>query len=267
MFPLLTRTLCLFAFAAFAAQCLGQTGSGAEQPAPQQQFKRVGWTPSCKTCDAVYVDGNLYRSVTAEGLSVGAAIKDTGAFLRAHVIVSNKTSQRVTVRPEIIKLFIVAPKTHEVAYVTPEKVARRVVFGAEMANAIDAGVAAATAQQTQTTSQSTTTGSVSASGTGGYASGTYRETTTTTTTTSPKIQPGVQAQLQANAQRRLASANVTADDIIKNSLKANTLMAGEEIDGWVYFQRDKKAEGVVLLVILDDQIFELPFHFEKKNKK
>jgi hypothetical protein len=220
-----------------------------------QNASTVRWQEGAESSDKFISDGAVVKVLTVGGVTVSASLQDTGWKMRADIMITNRSGQRFDVLPETFTLEVIAPKSKSLAYQSPDKLAKSIYRKARWSVALTM-VAGSLATQ-QSTSKSSAQGSVYATdNTGNLGYGTYKGNSTTTTTF-----PDYAARERADEQARniIQSAADAIDYIYRVSLKANTLMPGRDIFGAVYFERDKKAEGVVLTIPVGNTIFEFPF--------
>ncbi len=227
---------------------------------PADTSSTVRWQEGTPSSDKFFSGGLLVKTIASNGLVVSASLKDTGWKMRADIMVTNKTDQRIDVVPDMLKLDVIVPKAKSLSYQDPEELAKSIDRRTRWANAFS-GMAAGLANQTAT-SQSSTSGSVNVyDSSGDTAHGTYSGTTTTTTTS-----PDHAARQRAWEQQRINSQNATSTIDYLNSivLRRNTLMPGQNVSGAVFFSREKNHDEVVLRVPVGNTVFEFPFRWLKK---
>lgn len=214
----------------------------------------VRWQEGAEGADRFFSDGVPIKVLTANGVAVSVSLQDTGWKMRADVVVANRSQGRVDVLPETFTLDVITPKAKRLEFKSLHELAKSIENKSRWRTVL-ANVAGAMATQ-QTTSVSSTHGTVSASdNVGNSASGVYSGSSTTIT-----VSPDYAARQRANEQARTAvqSAGDMIDYLGRVSLKDNTLMPGQEMSGAVFFERDSKAEGVLLRVPVGNTVFEFP---------
>ena len=113
----------------------------------------------------------------------------------------------------------------------------------------------------QITIQTSSSGTVNANSSDGtYTNGTYNGFSTSTTST-----PDYAAQARANERIREQNAAVASmrAGLMQTSLKSNSVMPGQSIRGYVYFEREKRATTMKLTVPISGALYEFPFAFVK----
>ena len=198
------------------------------------------------------VNGFSVESIDAGGLRVAATLQDTGSKMRVDIGIVNNSGQPVDVRPEQFKL--VAANGKELKYNDPAAMARsirrRAIIGGMM-------VGAGGAMQTRTTTSTTVdsgTATATATGPGGTATGmgTYNGVSMTTTSS-----PDYEAQRRSAQQANQIGANArnAIGSLQSVALRANTVFPAHQIQGAVYFDRDRK-HAKVLTFTLGSETFQ-----------
>jgi len=241
--------------------CLAITGiflclanfSRAQDTTTQRPTKFV--CDESSACTHQYIDGQKYKILTTDRAVITVGLAANKKYARVSIRVANISSSQVDVLPEQFTLSEVVPKERELAYVPYQKIVRADASRAGWANALNAFGSGMATQQV--TTQSTTNGTVSATSSNGtYANGSYNGTTTSTTS-APNY--AAQAQAQDNIRRRREAIAAESQELSQSSLKANSLLAGQTVSGNVYFEFDKKAENLVLRLLIDHVSYEFPF--------
>jgi hypothetical protein len=223
---------------------------------PPFPARELHWKPDEPFADKFITDGATIRLIKDEGVTVAVFGYLEDKYIVAEVTVMNDTEKRVTVRPEdfVIVFRDKGDKYGHIFSLPPAQVAKNVRGRAKWGNffrALAAGMAS-------TTSTSQTSGTASIYGSGGYASGTYNSTTITTA-------PNVAAQRAAVERNRLESerAAEAAEQVLSNSLWANTLFPKTYASGLVYFER-KKFETSDLFIVIDGTAYSFLFGGTRK---
>jgi hypothetical protein len=210
-------------------------------------------------CGHGYINGREYETLASENIGIVVVGDIAGKYLRADILVLNKSASTVDVLPSNFVLTEVTPKQKPLKYIDGDKVLRseerRLAFG----NALTA-MGGSMARQ-QSTSTTTSTGTVRANGSdGSSATGSYNGTSTSTTS-SPDYAARARAAETIQA-RNEAFANY-ASFTSRTFLRANTLPPNQSVRGYMLFERDKKAKLVMLSGIIGDTIYQFPFEVGK----
>ena len=208
------------------------------------------------TCGFGYINGRKYETLAGDKISIVVVGDVFGKYLRADIFVLNKGTEPVNVLPSSnFVLTEIAPKAKLLKYVDGDKLVRSEERRLAWGNAMTAMSGSMARQQSTTTAYSS--GTVHANGSDGtYANGTYSGTTTATTST-----PDYAAQARANEtirQRNAAFASF-ANSATRTLLRANTVLPNQSVQGFMLFERDKKARVVMLSCIVGDTIYQFPF--------
>jgi hypothetical protein len=215
------------------------------------QPQHIQWSKSDPRCDEIYSEGQLIRTIRANGLFISVIGGHYDNYFVADVFVGNDSDRRVNVLPE--KTFFVMWKKagdkqpSVLNSISPEKVAARAKNKSEWGSffrSLAAGMASTTTRSTANTS-----GTVSVTGSGGMATGIYTEDTTTTTTGPNDAAPRRAAERNAEARE---NAKAKGDLFRAYALDATTLFPSQQIRGAVYF--DKKSFNVSLFAIEIDGV-------------
>lgn len=147
----------------------------ADKPAP-----RVLLCDENAGCTHQYIEGQKFKMLTGDGLTVIVSMATTEKYSRADVSVFNGGTAAVDVLPRDFHLEEVTPKPKPLAYVDAAKIIksdqRRVAWG----NALIAMGGGMARQRSTTTTNSSGTVNASSSD-GSSATGTYNGTSTATT--------------------------------------------------------------------------------------
>ncbi len=215
----------------------------------------ISWQQGAPGSDGFYNDGFLVRSLTVSGVTLRVALRDTGWKMRVDVAVVNDSSQRLDVVPAQFTLGELTPKEKALAYQSTEQLAKSINRRTAWANFFtNFGAGLATEQSTST---STTTGSMSGRDSNGTTyNGSFDAYTTTNTTT-----PNYAVQMRA-AQQQAANNAAAAEanrQLNAMALRTSTVMPGDKLTGAVWFERDKKAQQLLLRAPIGGCVFEFPF--------
>lgn len=227
----------------------------AASPTQSNAFKPLGsavvdnnvahWTAGAAGSDQFLSDDSLVESLTVNGVTVQVTLHDTGWKLRANVAVANDGKEQVSVNPAKFTLNEFAPSVKLLAYQDPKEMAKSVSHGVLW------------------TSTSATTPNASAQ----YANPTSAvnvayKTPFVSTQTPNYLVPAQSAQLDAARHDVDLSA---VRQIHNTALREGVVAPGAEAAGAVWFERDKKAEQLVLRVPVGQTIFEFPLSFDHNN--
>jgi hypothetical protein len=183
--------------------------------------------------------------------------------MRADVMITNLSKQRADVLPNTFTLDILEPKPKSLPYESPEQLAKAIDRKIRWRNAL-AGMAANMAtQQSTSTSTSSIYGNMSATNNkGDSANGIYNGSSTTNTTANT---PDYAARHRANQQaaENIQTGQEMVDYINRATLKANTLMPGQDVFGVVFFKREKDKQFLILRIPIGRTVFEFPVSWGK----
>jgi hypothetical protein len=218
-------------------------------PKPVSSAAVVGdiarWTSGGAGSDQFFSDDSLVESLTVNGVTVQVTLHDTGWKLRANVAVANEGTEQVLLHPERFTLQEFAPKGRTLAYQDPKEIASAVTHGV-LWTSTSATTPSAAAQYANPTS----------------AVNVAYQTPFVSTQTPNYLVPAQSAQLNAAKH----DVDLTAvRQIHDTALRAGALAPGTKAAGAVWFERDKKAEQLVLHVPVNGTIFEFPLSFNHNN--
>lgn len=224
----------------------------AQSPIPEVTKALVCDGPS--TCGISYVSGHMYESIVSDGkIVVLVSLVIDGKYVRADIFVTNGSKGNVDVLPSNFVLTEVTPKQKVLKFVDGDKLMRSAERKLAWGNALTAMSGSMARQQTTTTT--TSNGTVNVIGSAPIT-GTYSGTSMTTASV-----PDYAAQSQAAQtieMRNEAFANI-ASFTQRTILRANTVSAGQNVRGYMFFERDKKEKLVMLSGIVGDTIYQFPF--------
>jgi hypothetical protein len=210
-------------------------------------------------CSHQYIDGQKFKILTTANSVVIVALLMGEHYMRAEVSVSNNAQTSVDLLPDQMLLEVVSPKPKELPFVSPDQIAKSVGHRAAWANILN-GMGGAMATQ-QTTTETSSSGTVNSSSSDGvYTNGTYNGSSTSTTSI-----PDYAAQARANERIRERNAAVASlrSSLVQTSLKANSVMPGQSVRGYVYFEREKHATSLKLTIPIAGTLYEFPFELIK----
>jgi hypothetical protein len=211
-------------------------------------------------CKHQFVNGGNFKTLTSDGLTVTVAVAKGRKYTRADVSVFNSTDANVDVLPTNFELVELKPKQKALSYVDAGKVMRSAQRRIAMANALTA--MGASMQSQQSTTDTSTSGTIDITNSDGTTStGDYRGSSTSTTSS-----PDYAAQERANETIRQNNAALAAfnSQLSRDALRANTVLPNSGVHGFVFFERDKKAQSVTLAVPIGDTVYKFPFTFVRQ---
>jgi hypothetical protein len=213
---------------------------------------------SSSTCGHGYINGRKYETMASDGVTVFVVGDVFGRYLRADVYVLNQSSATVDVFPGNFVLTEVAPKQKELKYVDGDKLLRSEQKRLAWGNALTA-MSGNMARQ-QSTTNTTADGTINATSSNGTtATSTYHGTSTATTSV-----PDYAAQARAaeTIRARNDAFNSFASVASRVILRANTVMPNQSAQGFILYERDRKAKSVMLSCIVGNTIYQFPFRID-----
>ena len=229
----------------------------AQSSLPQVNVAK--WAQGSPISDSFYRDGALVKVIRNGGIEVRASAFDTGSKMRVQILVVNNSSARVDVVPDQFTLEITQPRQQALKYQDPGQMAKSIKRRAGWSG-LAAGLGEASTKTV--TSESQTNGNVSVHDQDGNVSnGTYSGSATTTTTVPD--QEARQRSRERVAEIHNRSRNSIAE-LESVALRANTLEPGTQVEGAVFFSREKKHDEVLLRIPLAALTFEFTFHWKQK---
>jgi hypothetical protein len=203
------------------------------------------WTSGGAGSDQFYSDDSLVESLTVNGVTVQVTLHDTGWKLRANVAVANDSSEPVMITPSNFQLSEFAPAVRTLAYQDPKEMARSVSHGVLW------------------TSESATSPTGSAPRQSAAATVNVGYKTPFAATQTPNYLVETQSQ-QLSAAKHDVDLNAV-HQIHNTALKQGAVVPSAKSSGAVWFERDKKAEQVVLRIPVGSTIYEFPLSFNHEN--
>jgi hypothetical protein len=218
-----------------------QSNFGKPLASAEVQNNVARWTPGAAGSDQFMSDDSLVESLTANGVTVQVTLHDTGWKLRANVAVANEGHAEVFINPAKFMMTELSPAARPLMYQDPK----------EMAKSVSHGVLWTTNRATSpASSQSASAMNVS-----------YH--TPFVSTQTPNYL--VQAQSdQLSAERHDVDLNAVRQ-IQNTALREGSIASGANSSGAVWFERDKKAQQLILRIPVGQTIFEFPLSFNHSN--
>lgn len=234
---------------ALAISCLASASA-------QQSASKVLICDENAECAHQFVNGHQVKILTSDGLTVTASLAIGHKYTRADVSVFNGTAANVDVLPTNFELEEVTPKQKTLAYVDVGKVMRyakkRVAWGNAL-TAMGAGM-----QRQQTTTNTTSSGTINTTDSDGTNSTGVYDGSSTSTTSSPDY------AAQARADEAIRQNNAALAALNGDALRANTVVPNSGVRGFVFFERDKKVQSLVLSVPVGTTLYKFPFMFQRQ---
>jgi hypothetical protein len=188
------------------------------------------WQPGGAGSEQFTSEDSAVESLTVNGVTVQVSLHDTGWKLRANVVVSNANTQHSYINPARIVLVETTPVAKLLAREDPKKMA-----------------SAATHQVLWTSASA-------------YAPD-GRWTTSSQASSPGMVNTGYRIPTPAGASKALFSRNDASTDVKEAVLHEGKIEPNDKTEGAVWFERDKKAEHLLLRVPVDGVIFEFPLSF------
>jgi hypothetical protein len=188
------------------------------------------WQPGAAGSEQFPGEDSAIESLTVNGVTVQVSLHDTGWKLRANVLVSNGNSQHINIDPTRFTLIESAPDVKQLAHEDPTKL-----------------VSAATHQILWT--------SASAYAPEGHWTQSAQSNSATVLTVGYKV------PVPANNSKAMFSHLDEATNPKEAVLHEGKIEPDHKAEGAVWFERDKKAEHLLLRIPVDGVIFEFPLSF------
>ena len=199
----------------------------------------VRWQAGTVGSEQFTSEGLLVESLTANGVTVQVSLQDTGWKFRANVAVANGTQSSLFVQPKRLALEQHLPGFKSLAYQDAAHMATAANHEILKTNA-SAGPAFVAQSQRSSADASL------------YAAS-YK-------TTSPNYLAQHQA-LEDQARNSRGALVSSAKEIKAISLHESTIKPSEKVAGAVWFEREAKAQQLLLRVPVGDVIYEFPLSF------
>jgi hypothetical protein len=204
--------------------------SAQQLPSAQIQNGVARWQPGAPGSDQFSTDDSAVESLTVNGVTVQVSLHDTGWKLRANILVSNANAGHIYINPARFTLEERTPFAKSLAYQDPRKL-----------------VNAATHQILWT--------SASASAPSGQWSQSSASNSPSVVSASYKV-PATSSASSVSASHSKDTGE--AKEVV---LHEGKILQNEKSEGAVWFERDKKAEQLLLRVPVDSVIYEFPLSF------
>jgi hypothetical protein len=205
------------------------------------------WNLAAAGSDQFYSDDSLVESLTVNGVTVQVSLQDTGWKLRANIAVANDSRAQVSIAPAHFLLHEMSPVARTLPYQDPKEMAQSVSHGVLRTNTSATAPASTTPQHAPASAN---------------AVDVNYKTPFTSTQTPNYLVPAQSAELAA-ARNDVALSAVR--QIHNTALREGAVAPGTDASGAVWFERDKKAQQLVLQVPVGQTIFEFPLSFSHAN--
>jgi hypothetical protein len=197
------------------------------------------------------------RTPSARPVSIVATLDDTGKYVSAALVITNRSEHAVEVAPEHMTLVLLDSKPPKRLEYVPFKVVVGDIERGVRQSRYDASLAAANANRTES-STTNTSGNVRVSGDGGAANGTYNENKTST-----RQVPDDRAreQIWENQRRAEERGYRSEQSVSSGALRPRVLQPAQSTSGVVYFKRPRSCGSrngchLKLTVALEESISE-----------
>lgn len=211
--------------------------SNAQDKKPQI----YSWLPDAKNADSYFLEGVEIKTLYGPDVVVSLAlVEDAGNYTQFMVGVKNNGADRILVSPHMARLTTLAPKREELWSELDEKVASSIEKRNKWRNLLESFVIGGATRQSRAVI------------TDEYGNRVSVQIT----------EPDYEAQQAArDARNRQQQQRSKAANIVRQfSLKKNTLFAGDEVVGSIFFKRKKFDKGILLLLI-GGNFYEFPIVF------
>jgi hypothetical protein len=203
------------------------------------------WVSGGAGSDQFVSDDSLVESLTVNGVTVQVTLHDTGWKLRANVAVANDGTDDLAINPSKFTLQESSPTVRQLPYQDAKEMAQSVSHGV-LWTSVSATSPSAAKQYADP----------------GSAINVAYKTPFIATQTPNYLVPAQTAQLDAAKH----DVDLNAVHQIHNTaLREGQLAPGTKAAGAVWFERDKKAEQLVLHVPVGQTIYEFPLSFSHSN--
>lgn len=237
------------------AVLLAVTSTASAQTQADQPATKVLLCDENAGCTHQYIEGQKFKILTSDGLTVIVSMAMTEKYTRADVSVFNGGTTNVDVLPKEFHLEEVTPKPRPLAYVDVAKIIKSAQNRVAWGNALAAMGGSMARQQSTTTTNST--GTVNASASDGSTATAAYHGTTTSNTSSPDY--AAQARADETIRERNAAFASLSGRLSHVVFKANTVLPNQTVRGVVLFEKDKKAQSLMFSVPVAGTVYEFPF--------
>jgi hypothetical protein len=217
---------------------LGPVTFAAASNTPKQNLidNVVRCEPSAGCVNKV-IYGRNYKVLTTSRFTVMVSISEEGAYTRADVSVGNNTGTPLSVTPEDFRVEVITPKPRILLYIPPAEL--KDLPAPQPPKAVSVKFVSATASNSQNPSATLAAAS---------------------NLTSPTSEIDA---LYAAQKQKIALEEATYQAASQKDLSATMIAPNEVARGRVYFERDKKAHLVNVVLPVAGVVFEFPYAMKK----
>jgi hypothetical protein len=193
--------------------------------------------------------GRTYKVMATPRFTVMVSVSREGGYTRADVSVANTSGMPLNVSPEDFRVEVVTPKPKVLLYVPPGQLTLPPAESAAPALSAARKPLQAPPQPAMTIMQALTTS----------------EATTDTKTETKAETQAPESNTSETADQLLADQQEAASKIkVQQHLAATSIPPNEATSGRVYFERDKKAKLVNVVIPIAGVVFEFPYAMKGK---
>jgi hypothetical protein len=184
-------------------------------------------------CTSETLHGHNYKVLNTPRFTVMVAVTHEGSYTRADVSIANKTDTPLNVTPDDFRVEVLTPKPRVLNYVPPANL----VLPPPPPQAPPTAVAAAPAPEPRASAVTAETAAVPA--------------------------PSSEADVLLVATKEKAVQEEAAKAACEHHLAATSIPPNEATSGRVYFERDKHAHLVNVVLPIAGVVFEFPYAMKK----
>ncbi|HMI54525.1 MAG TPA: SH3 domain-containing protein [Candidatus Saccharimonadales bacterium] len=206
----------------------------------------VRWRSGTVGSEQFTGDGLLVESLTANGVTVQVSLEDTGWKFRANVAVANESQSALFVQPKRLALEQHLPVFKSLAYQDAAHMAAAANHEILRTSASAGPAFVAHSQRT------------SSADAGAYTVSSYKVPVYSSSPNYLAQHQAAEEQARTNSQGTFANS---AREIKAISLHESTIKPGQKLAGAVWFEREAKAQQLLLRVPVGEVIYEFPLSF------
>jgi hypothetical protein len=209
------------------------------------------WSDGAAGCDHfMAMDNSLVESVTLDGVTVQASLRDTGWKFRANVAIVNQGSAPIDVDPSKFILDSLGPHGKPLFYQDPAELAKNMTHQSLWTEADAAPVGVQSRVERKEHAETLTLD--------------YRSPTPLGLPAPNYLVQHENAESTAIRDQGEHTLVNTSRQIKSLALKPGTIAPNDKASGAVWFDRDKNAEQLILRIPVGDIVFEFPLSFKQK---
>jgi hypothetical protein len=210
------------------------------------------WTDGAAGCDRfMAMDNSLVESITLDGITVQASLRDTGWKFRTTVAIVNNGSAPIDIDPSKFILDSLGPHGKPLFYQDPAILAKNMTHQSLWTEADAAPVGVQTHAEAPKEHPETLNLDYRSPAPLGLPAPNYL------------VQHEVAETNAIRAQGQHTLVNYS-QQIKSLALKPGTISPNDKAAGAVWFERDKNAQQLILRVPVSDVVFEFPLSFKEK---